>query len=395
VATAEFTVTMNPGDNFMVAASKDSSYLNGVVATGPGLKDAAGNTLPTVKAKATPMLTVWRRLHVEVDSMGPVVGNKITGSVLQINPAIGCSFFNCPPNTGIYSVYIDRNVETNRYDHEGTMTIGGISYLVLGLAGGIFNGVTTQVVIIAVPTSGPAPSGSTYTLVDDDDYNSNNNGNADEGEDVNALSDTFDWMQQSDDPAKNVFAAAYIMPIRDGGGPPNNSYDESNILFDLNVPHNLPSSEAFFHQNSEPHENDAFWVVYLLLAYQPQNDRDHDLNIEPSIEGGLTWAIAANSVTSKEEVVELGANGSLLFLETMRDRDADPIDRTTIPISIANPPYDYRKRAAPHEIGHQMGLAGDTGPEWGLMNDRGTPVFVAAHLNILRWRVNSPRIVIQ
>jgi len=153
------------------------------------------------------------------------------------------------------------------------------------------------------------------------------------------------------------------------------------------------ADDAFIQWVINPNrENDAFWVVYLLLAYQGENNSDHDLNSERLLEGGVTWDTSANSVTSKEEVFGLGGNGSVIYLETMRDRDADPFDRTTNPISTANPPYDYRKRSAPHEIGHQMGLKGDDGPQWGLMNERGTPVFVSAHLNILRWRVRSPKL---
>ena len=254
------------------------------------------------------------------------------------------------------------------------MIINGVAYTVHIAAG------DSAVVLVPSGTTSPARMGP-FVLVDDDDYNSNNDGNADEGEDVNALNDTFSWIQQSDDPTKNRFAPAYIMPIRDGGGPPNNSYEQSNILFDLNIPRNLPSSEGFFNQNSETHENDAFWVVYILVAYQGQNDGDNDPNFESFKEGGLTWAIAADSVSSIAEVAELGAKGSLVFIETMRDTDA---------LTNTNPPYDFRKRAVPHEIGHQMGLAGDKGPEWGLMSDRGTPVFVPLHLNILRWRVHSP-----
>lgn len=382
VATVQFTTTMNPGDNFMVAASTDQNYLNGVIATGPGLKDSAGNTLPTNNAKATPMLTVWRRLHIEVDSMEPVRGNKLTGNVLSVSrladivvpPPKPCTPSPCPEQ---YAVKVDKQIESSRYDGGGgKMTINGITYTV-SLAGG-------DTAVVLVPTGTSSPAVTSFVLVDDDDYNSNNDGNDDEGEDVNALSDTFSWIQTSDNPSENVFAPAYIMPIRDGGGPPNNSNDESDAIFDLNVPANFPGAEALFRPQSEQHENDAFWVVYLLIAYQGQEDRDADPNFEKK-GGGITFALDSDSVSSKEEVDELGGDGSLVFLETMRDVDAN---------SSTNSPFDFRKRAVPHEIGHQLGLAGDTGPQWGIMNDTGTPVvFVPAHLNILRWRVHSPTLV--
>ena len=65
------TVTQHPGDNFVVAASTDENYLQGVGIDGKGLKDSSNVPLPTTKAKRTEMLTVWRKVHIEVDKMGP------------------------------------------------------------------------------------------------------------------------------------------------------------------------------------------------------------------------------------------------------------------------------------------------------------------------------------
>ena len=79
VAEATFTVTSNPGDNFRVVAGVNPDSLLGLQVPHP---DARGSVLdeqgmpilddPTTLAshKATPLLSVWRRLHVEVDSMG-------------------------------------------------------------------------------------------------------------------------------------------------------------------------------------------------------------------------------------------------------------------------------------------------------------------------------------
>lgn len=92
VATIEFWTTMQPGDNFAVAASLDSNYLNGISTNGIELADSTGNTLPQTtfvppaRAKRTEMLTVWRKLHIEVDRMENVPvntaanGNRVTGS---------------------------------------------------------------------------------------------------------------------------------------------------------------------------------------------------------------------------------------------------------------------------------------------------------------------------
>lgn len=80
-AVVTFTVTMQPGDNFVGAASTNASQLNAVNATAQGLRNAAGNPLPDGISSMTPMLTVWRRLHVEIDSMAAVQGNTVTGNI--------------------------------------------------------------------------------------------------------------------------------------------------------------------------------------------------------------------------------------------------------------------------------------------------------------------------
>lgn len=374
VATVEFTTTMNPGDNFMVAAGTDSNYLSGVFATGPGLKDSSGNTLPTNNAKVTPMLTVWRRLHVEVDSMGSVGLNRITGSVLGISPAIGCSVFNCPANTQTWSIDVDHEDETVRVDRGGLMVIGGVTYFVLGQV----NSVHGRDIVIAVPTAGPAPSGSTFILFDDDDYNENLLPEGDEGEDIDVVDQTFSLMQESDDPAVNVYAPAYIRPVYDGGGDVFNN--DSNVTFALNVtsapdPVDIQVARG---RNSGPDESDAFWIVYVQLAYQGGVSIDNDPNSE-SAEGGATVSLGhADSITSVTEVPR-GGNGSLIYLETAADDERSEAG-------------DFPKRVVPHEVGHQFGLKGDNlgDSDFGIMNPEGLLRFCARHLNILRWRVHSP-----
>lgn len=98
VASADLTVTMQPGDNFMVAASHDSKYLGGLTVDRITLKDSGGLVVgaATTKAKASPMLTVWRRVHVEVDSMGVVTGNNVTGVIQNAVPNAAANTTDVP-----------------------------------------------------------------------------------------------------------------------------------------------------------------------------------------------------------------------------------------------------------------------------------------------------------
>jgi hypothetical protein len=91
-ASVDLVVTMQAGDNFMVAASDDLTYLNALTVNQILLQDSGGNIVGsgTPKAKASPMLTVWRRVHVEVDSMDVVPttapwNNHVSGHITEVN----------------------------------------------------------------------------------------------------------------------------------------------------------------------------------------------------------------------------------------------------------------------------------------------------------------------
>lgn len=93
VAIVDFQTTMQPGDNFSVVAGPDETYVSGLALAGNGvdLNDTNNNEIPATSATnecsaamnracRTDMLTVWRRLHLEIDSMGNVGSdNRVTG----------------------------------------------------------------------------------------------------------------------------------------------------------------------------------------------------------------------------------------------------------------------------------------------------------------------------
>lgn len=92
--SAHFQVTMQPGDNFTVAASLSDTYRDELqvnTSAGTNLINTAGQTIPIsgqpnpngVRGIRTDMLTVWRRLHIEVDSMGQAQENYVRGNVID------------------------------------------------------------------------------------------------------------------------------------------------------------------------------------------------------------------------------------------------------------------------------------------------------------------------
>lgn len=395
--SVELTVGKFPGNNYIVAASSDASYLNTLKVKGTTLTDASGNAVDQNKVKVTPMLSVWRRLHVEVDSMGIVSGNIVSGTVMQGNRQT---------TKGDTRIYVNQTLEPGRFQG-GRIIITGH---------GVFPVITNTYDALGhfVTISGSTPNafvGAGFTLYDDDDYNSNTDLQADNGEDVEPLiknpltgnadatmfDTVFNLMQDSPDPTKNCFADAYIQPSYSYAQ--SNNFNNKNIPFNLNVDLDrnsintqLGTQRGKSTLQGTP-ETDDFWTVYIQLAYQPGIDRfgtsfpqsvDGDPDSEDYI-SGIVLGFTIDAVTGWQGV-PAGGHGSLVFLETLKDSD-----RSYPAISIE------RLRTTPHETAHQLGVKGDTDSRdpnqsfFGIMSYNNIQTrFVASHINVMRWRVKSP-----
>ncbi|HEX8091913.1 MAG TPA: hypothetical protein VF762_23885, partial [Blastocatellia bacterium] len=99
-----------------------------------------------------------------------------------------------------------------------------------------------------------------------------------------------------------------------------------------------------------------------------------------------------DNVTDSSQVPK-GGRASFLYLEMIQEAATRNLIFGT----------DNYRVVAPHEVGHQFGLAGDTYPpgggvDYGIMSYGNGAIavnpsylkFAPAHLNMLRWRVKSP-----
>jgi Calx-beta domain/Domain of unknown function (DUF4214) len=87
MASTDLMVSRQPGNNFAVTATCNEEYNTGLTlkaGDGSVIEDGGGQPLPTLRGQRTGMLTVWRRLHIEVDSMGPVVNNLVSGNIIDL-----------------------------------------------------------------------------------------------------------------------------------------------------------------------------------------------------------------------------------------------------------------------------------------------------------------------
>jgi hypothetical protein len=447
VETIAFRTTMQPGDNFRIVGNADTDFLadlrNVDSTVGASNDDKqrvwnahVGGTLAQreirdVAKYASRILTVWRFLHVEVDSMvavpapGNAQHNVVDRNLASITTAAGVAF-QVFTSANIYAAQdtdadgvgdtTDNSAGLGRFENgsirvgpaPGTTTNGltgntntfaqrgaGIAIpftvsnppqadatgQVIALAGTTFtlnvtggalvaahNGGTITVAGVAMNITGVNVGASQVTVAALNNVPLRLHDDDD---------DTFlprdprtNFMQASNDPASNVYAPAYIRPRYDEGGTAGS--DTHTVGFFLNT-----EDPAVYSWGSRANNADRFWVVYVLMAYQDsfqQMTADQD----PDSEGGTGGSTA-------------GVGGSLIYGETIRERGPTAGDGVNA----------LEQRIVAHEVGHAMRLDhGDNTnsiPNNGLMNrsNQAGPTgaalrFIDRHLHELR-SLNRPR----
>lgn len=344
-AVVEFTLTRQPGDNFAIAASEEGLYLGGIVVDGINLKDANNVQIPattaanptacatsSARACRTDMLTVWRRLHLEVDSMGQVQGNSIQGT------------FGETKKIGNSETFVLLNVsplmELGRFD--GGRLVSGIKVFRV-----IFNGGTSATIRPQFGGSYNIHTGDSFTLYDDDDFNGDDGGklNGDSAEDI-LEPDMNLLVTESHDPNENALAPAYIKPVYDISNTRNNN------TFSLNTSgsHCTQVRSLFGDWDSSNTNTDVkFWSVYVLGAYQAELEHDGDGSLDFSTTLGIVDWITndTNPPGEPNPCLNTEASGALIFLETNRLRENPGYtSETTNPKSMA--------ATVAHEIGHLL-----------------------------------------
>jgi hypothetical protein len=339
-ATVTFTTTKQPGDNFKVAASCDNNYLTGVrLKPGDGsiINDMSGAALPTASGKLTQMLTVWRKVHIERDAMQASAHNFYQGTINRVTGNASISFVS----TSVIGM------DPGRLQN-GRLVIPDLpgSFLILSNTGSLLF-ISGQVPAAAVNKN--------FTAYDDDDFNDNdgNNKKGDTGESI-SLPD-IGLLFDSDMPANNVFARAYVRPAYDLNNPTNNP--NPNPPFVLNpLQDTLPATLSLWRFDNRASISDDYWVIYLLGAYQPSTDNDLDPDTD---EGGfgITWPGTGGST----EFMEIVSAHELAEQDKSIDKDpklADCANREIYKASIRSAPV------AAHEVGH---LFDGDHPDKGLM----------------------------
>lgn len=365
-----------PGDNFAIAASTKLADTTDAVVDGLLIRNTVVNKEFVVGSDRTEMLTVWRKLHVELDSMG----------VVQFNSTFVQTTGEAAVDAATVEVPTRGSLDPGRFQ-EGAMFAGkDVLNIDKSTSNSLYLNSIWGTILLHPHTN--------YLIVDDDDFNRDAFPfpDGDNGEDVEILDDNLNLMKENDDTncddsnGCNVYAAAYIQPDFSWV-----AYNTSNLQFVQNVPTAVEDYELVRDQinrgrGSESDESNDFWVVYIQIAYQPGVSEDCDPNNE-SCKFGQIPAFLLNSTDFVRNYndVTAGEQGALIFIEDMRDEAKN----------YPNSPIEPSFKTIPHEIGHQFGIRGDnraplTLPDQGIMGYGKGRTFVDEHLNILRWRRSSP-----
>jgi len=296
--TFEFQVTMQPGDNFRIVGGGDNSTLMALENKDGEIPEyRLGNLLwifdgDVLNAEADPdkaripehdkyvsdVLTVWRKLFIELDTMDSVTDNEhVEAKIVRIEPAGSHQIPDGNGGTVSYpkqTVYIDKNLYEQLPEESqsglggyednfspGKLTVNNVNYNVV--ASTAYGSGGDRITIARLPGKPELVRedwGKTVILKDDDALE---NGDPLPPLDTSLLVEGF--------------KPAYILPIWDPQIVPNAT---KKIPFMLHFNSDqTPYLRKIIRRGFDGwvyHNEPDFWLVYLLHAYQGKLDEDGD-----------------------------------------------------------------------------------------------------------------------
>ncbi len=354
--TTNFKVTMQPGDNFTVYANLTGAAIpDNFVNSGSSITTSSGGTIhisgqpnagQTLGIR-TNMLTVWRKLHIEVDSMGQVSGNYATGQIINAhklgsgNQTLDLSVSNLEPNR-----FENGRLVISRTDAAGNTAQIADRRITSNTASSVtfINNLRLSI-----------QNGDNVTLYDDDDMDDEDIGMLNGDKDDDVPEPNLDLLQPNDAACIvsaigkitnlcNVFLPAYTVPKYDLGG------SHENIVFSANISDSDIINIYNNHFNQRATEaNSDFWTIYLVGGYQWTEDWDSDPGVSRTTGLGNSFAFA--------KVDSLQGIGVTVFSELNRPTEYESIDNYNLTRGFTSinswrdRPVDDEYTVA-HEVGH-------------------------------------------
>jgi hypothetical protein len=359
----EFIVGMQPGDNYRIAVAFKADDLNGLHVHS---NVEAGYIKPSddqpngFNGVVSPMLTVWRKLYLEIDSMTavPTSGDQknfeegtietSSGSTLHLDISLTGPANRCENGhidiTGVGSFTIVSNTDNVAFDDDDVVVNG---------------------------TPGSAAVGKTFKIYDDDDKYLSTLGlpaplpkNGDHATIINGI--------------QTKFAPAYIQ-IEDAsalGWNPNQT-----VNFYLNAPGaGLFGANVWDGAKDLPSSTDKFWTWLVVYGYQPSDPISHP--IDPNaIDGDPDSENRLLGVTPAQRFGGARFGYSVVFAEVVRDSALGGSIAVNLQLPLVANAYrktlrDLLLGTTAHEMGHgpSNGSNDEDHAEGGLMQDGAAPI---------------------
>lgn len=359
-AMVEFAAGTQPGNNYRIAVALHPDDLNLLTETNTQSEyylPAGDKQVAKFPGFISPMLTVWRKLHLEVDSMEAVATN---GAEANSEAGTVSGYTGDYPATGQARISTQSDLRgfgyNNAYEN-GRMEISGYgSFQILSNEFHLDINNVPFYYFYLVGTPGAGVVSQTFTLYDDDDRFLSTVGLPSalpkDEESTNIVQDI-----------RKVFFPAYIDVTNANaeGFNPN-----KRIAFKRNAPAIGFGFTSIFDDAKDLSDSSTFWAHTLVLGYQPSSSEDGDPDAESGGEP-LRGATPKNLFGTSQGY-------SVIFTEAVRDRLFK-----TIPLSSFTNADGYPILRSiytnemlgiiVHEIGHSPGaqLEGTDHAEGGLM----------------------------
>jgi hypothetical protein len=344
-ATVQFMVNQQPGNNYRVAVAIKESDLNSLQVSGPGsgFVTADSSAVSGFNGALTPMLTVWRKLHIEVDSMAaPTAEKESPDRVLATG-----DHWDWDASSGMNRprLYLAGSLpEGNNFYERGLLKAGGAEYR-------IFESGTNWVSLASGPTSFPSGFVGAVEILDDDDRG--------------LAGVPLPHMTVITQGVKDIYKRAYIDIV------PRSTNPTTSIPFKqyTSVVHPF-LADSSLNDAIDTNGDDwgGFWNHYVIVSYQPHK----------SVAGDPIGALLEGATMP----TGYGPRYSVVFIESIRDGVAGYGDPN---IGALNTRID---EVVAHEIGHSPNDPGgffDDHPEPGLMG-AGAPAHHFSAESLKRFR---------
>ncbi|MEN8862002.1 MAG: hypothetical protein ABF315_02290 [Lentimonas sp.] len=388
-AEIDFQVGMQPGNNYRVVAvikdiegNFDQLQVNDTT-TIDTFVSADNESIPgfTGAGAASPMLTVWRKLHIEQDSMEavPTSGSEKNYMVGTIAGVATIEIF-----PGVFGAMIDLGTTNANYvDDEfvkGRLVIDGEPEFV---SSGLPYYEVTDYQSGRIPSSSPGDNGDNALATVRRDVDSSVVGKSfklydDDERGLPAshrpLLPRYDLIS---DEVKSKYKPAYIslIDVDTLGLNPNKTvpFEKHMELNNLlpNVGNNSEDLGAYA-------DDESFWTLLITAAYQGPSEMDGDPKTEQHLEGVLL-----------KNTIGLSPSFVVVFLESMRE-DAVQLnsDQPQVVLDFQDAFVNEVSLIVAHEIGHSPGIkdAEEEHNEGDLMSDGATDGVEFNAITIKRFR---------